>query len=46
MNGYPYDINECCLIARLTEDLTTLPFSCGDTDGKSHFRHDFASEGS
>lgn len=33
MNAYPYDINERCLIARLTEDLATLPFSCGDTDG-------------
>ncbi len=33
MSKYPYDINERCLIVRLTEELAQLPFSCGDTEG-------------
>ena len=33
MIAYPYDINERCVIVRLTEDLATLPFTCGDTEG-------------
>lgn len=33
MAAYPYDINERCLIVRLTEELSSLPFICGDTEG-------------
>lgn len=33
MTTYPYDINERCLIVRLTEELASLPFTCGDTEG-------------
>ena len=33
MIAYPYDINERCVIVRLTEDLATLPVTCGDTEG-------------
>lgn len=33
MTAYPYDINERCVIVRLTEDLASLPFTCGDTEG-------------
>ena len=33
MSKYPYDINERCLIVRLTEELAQLLFSCGDTEG-------------
>ena len=33
MSSYPYDINEQCLIVRLTPELATLPFECGNTDG-------------
>lgn len=30
MTAYPYDINEHCVIVRLTEDLASLPFTCGN----------------
>ena len=33
MAAYPYDINERCLIVRLTEELASLPFNCGNTEG-------------
>ena len=33
MSTYTYDINERCVITRLTEELSQLPFSCGNTDG-------------
>lgn len=33
MAAYPYDINEKCLIVRLTPAIVSLPFSCGDTEG-------------
>lgn len=33
MTSYPYDINERCLIVRLTEELASLPFNCGNTEG-------------
>lgn len=33
MSHYIYDINEQCLVLKLTDELATLPFSCGDTDG-------------
>ena len=33
MSTYTYDINERCVITRLTEELSQLPFSCGDTAG-------------
>ena len=33
MSTYKYDINERCVITRLTEELSQLPFSCGNTDG-------------
>ena len=33
MSIYTYDINERCVITRLTEELSQLPFSCGNTDG-------------
>ena len=29
MSTYTYDINERCVITRLTEELSQLPFSCG-----------------
>lgn len=32
MAGYLYDINEQCLILKLTSELATLPFNCGDTE--------------
>jgi len=32
MSGYPYDIIDRCLILRLTPELATLPFTCGDTE--------------
>ena len=33
MSSYPYDINEQCLIVRLTSELATLSFECGNTEG-------------
>ena len=36
MTAYPYDINERCVIVRLTEDLASLPCTCGDTEGDKH----------
>ncbi len=33
MTVYPYDINENCVIVRLTPDIASLPFTCGDTEG-------------
>lgn len=33
MSTYKYDINERCVITRLTEELAQLSFSCGNTDG-------------
>lgn len=33
MAKYPYDINERCLIVRLTPELATLPLICGDSEG-------------
>ena len=33
MSSYTYDINEQCLIVRLTSELATLSFECGNTEG-------------
>jgi len=34
---YPYDINVNCLVLKLTQELATLPFSCGDADLEDFF---------